>query len=185
MNLSNAYYPHKIFFRFGGMDFSVNDTWATDADDAGMKRALRNGTYADLNIYLQTNLSAPSSTPGGAPGTLLLGYCSLPATWVTPTTPRQYYYQDGCNVLAGSLPGGNVYGYNQGLTAVHEVGHWFGLLHTFQDYSCDPADTGDLIADTPQQSTATNGCPVGKDSCPLSPGADAVTNYMDYSSDRW
>lgn len=149
-----------------------------------MKRALRNGTYRDLNIYLQSDLSSASLTPG-APGTLLLGYCSLPATWVTPSTPPQYYLDDGCNILAGSMPGGNVYGYTQGLTAVHEVGHWFGLLHPFQDNTCDPADAGDFIADTPQQSTPTSGCPVGKDSCPGDPGLDAVHNYMDYSTDRW
>ena len=96
-----------------------------------------------------------------------------------------YFAQDGCNILAGSVPGGNVYGYTQGKTAVHEVGHWFGLLHTFQDQSCDPASAGDMIADTPQQSTPTNGCPKGKDSCPASPGLDAVNNYMDYSIDAW
>lgn len=149
-----------------------------------MKNALRNGTYADLNIYLQTNLSSPS-TAGSNTSTLLLGYCTLPATWVTTSTPRSSYVQDGCNVLAGSVPGGNVYGYNQGLTAVHEVGHWFGLLHVFQDYSCDPNDAGDMIDDTPQQSTATTGCPKGKDSCPTDPGLDAINNYMDYSTDAW
>lgn len=44
------------------------------------------------------------------------------------------YATDGCNVLAGSMPKAPlpVKGYNLGKTAVHEVGHWFGLLHTFQ-----------------------------------------------------
>lgn len=75
--------------------------------------------------------------------------------------------------------------YDQGKTAVHEVGHWFGLLHTFQDTTCASSDGGDYIDDTPQEATSTSGCPVGKDSCPASPGVDPVNNYMDYSSDAW
>lgn len=75
--------------------------------------------------------------------------------------------------------------YDQGKTAVHEVGHWFGLLHTFQDNSCEKGSSGDFIADTPQQLTATDGCPVGKDSCPGVEGVDAIGNFMDYSSDVW
>ena len=76
-------------------------------------------------------------------------------------------------------------GYNLGKTSVHEVGHWFGLLHTFQDNTCDAGDVGDYIDDTPQESVSTDGCPVGKDSCPSSPGNDPVHNFMDYSTDRW
>ena len=51
------------------------------------------------------------------------------------------YATDGCNVLAGSMPKAPfpVYGYNLGKTAVHEVGHWFGLLHTFQVYLLSPS----------------------------------------------
>ena len=70
----------------------------------------------------------------------LYRYCTLP----TPITydyggqtfqyPQSNWATDGCNVLAGSMPGSPVavYGYDRGKTAVHEVGHWFGLLHTFQ-----------------------------------------------------
>ena len=75
--------------------------------------------------------------------------------------------------------------YDEGKTAVHEVGHWFGLLHTFQDQTCEPGATGDFISDTPQEAVATEGCPVVKDSCPGQEGLDPVNNYMDYSSDAW
>lgn len=95
------------------------------------------------------------------------------------------YAMDGCNVLAGSMPLGPVAGYNEGKTAVHEVGHWFGLLHTFQNFTCKPGDLGDYIDDTPQESVSTDGCPTGKDSCPDSPGLDPIHNYMDYSEDTW
>lgn len=84
------------------------------------------------------------------------------------------------------MPGGPVPGYNLGGTAVHEVGHWFGLLHTFQGESCAPTDPGDYIDDTKQEAAQTLGCPVGKDTCPQLPGGgDPVWDYMDYSSDDW
>lgn len=87
---------------------------------------------------------------------------------------------DGCIVGSFSLPG-NKPPFNQGLTAVHEVGHWLGLLHTFQG-GCD-GKGGDFIADTPaEKSPSLFECPIGRDSCPDLPGLDPVQNYMDYSS---
>lgn len=74
-------------------------------------------------------------------------------------------------------------GNNLGRTAVHEVGHWFGLLHTFHGNSCE--GEGDLIDDTRQEKTSTSGCPVGKNTCPELEGVDPISNFMDYSSDEW
>lgn len=71
---------------------------------------------------------------------------------------------------------------------MHEVGHWMGLLHTFQGNTCRVGDPGDFIDDTNQQRVATQGCPAFfKDSCGLGPqrGGDPVENFMDYSSDFW
>ncbi|KAF1926871.1 uncharacterized protein M421DRAFT_422475 [Didymella exigua CBS 183.55] len=84
------------------------------------------------------------------------------------------------------MPDGLMDGFNKGKTAVHETGHWLGLLHTFEGYSCD--GPGDYIDDTPVESTATDGCPTDpkKQSCPSQqkPGeSDPIHNYMDYSID--
>lgn len=159
-----------------------------------MKQALRSGTYQSLNLYFQTNLSTYPYTYDAA--STLLGYCTLPTqiTYANPNAndaeteyPAYDYATDGCNILAGSLPQApfSVAGYDEGKTVVHEVGHWFGLLHTFQDNTCMPGDSGDYCDDTPQESQATSGCPAGKDSCPTIEGLDPINNYMDYSTDEW
>ncbi|KAL8996656.1 MAG: hypothetical protein Q9169_003880 [Polycauliona sp. 2 TL-2023] len=197
--LNTAYAPTGISFNLHPTTLTANSTWATNADESAMKSSLRQGTYSALNLYFQSHLSSPGTF--NDPSSFLLGYCELP-TSVTRTTcssstalsplsagcttrsePPTQYTTDGCNILLSSMPGGGMQTYDQGKTAVHEVGHWFGLLHTFQDNSCDRTSAGDFISDTPQEGVATDGCPVGKDSCPGAEGLDPIGNFMDYSSD--
>ena len=205
--LSTAYAKTGITFNLHPPTFTANTAWATNTDEHAMKSALRQGTYSALNLYFQSHLSSPGFE--NDPSSFLLGYCELP-TAVTRTSctsagglspngsgsgsgsgcttrtdlPTEYT-TNGCNVLLSSMPNGGMQTYDQGKTAVHEVGHWFGLLHTFQDNSCDKGSSGDFIADTAQEMSATDGCPVGKDSCPGSLGVDPIGNFMDYSSDAW
>jgi hypothetical protein len=172
--LNKAYSPSNIKFKRTVTTFTVNDAWAVgeSADAAAMKSALRNGTYATHNIYFMTDLTGS-----------ILGTCSLPSD-IGPGTPDpSSYNSDGCMIQANTMPGGNIYGFNLGMTAVHETGHWMGLLHTFEGYSC--SGNGDYVSDTPVQSTSTDGCPSkpAKDSCPQSAGNDPIHNYMDYSDD--
>ncbi len=188
--LNIAYRPANIVFAANPATYTIRNDWATDANSTSMKQALRKGTYKDLNVYFQTNLSTAPYTY--SPASTLLGYCTLP-TQITYTNgqggqteyPAIDYAIDGCNVLAGSMPGSPapISGYNEGKTAVHEVGHWFGMLHTFQGNTCAPTDGGDYIDDTPQEGVSTIGCPKGKDSCSRTPGLDPINNYMDYSTD--
>lgn len=171
--LNTAYNPYGISFNLLGTDFTTNDLWAVaaGADMAAAKTTLRKGTYNTLNIYFHTDFA------GGD-----LGTCSLPSA-VPPGADPALYVSDGCNVNANTMPGGTMMGYNKGGTAIHETGHWLGLLHTFEGYNCD--GPGDYIDDTPAQSVATNGCPAKppKDSCPTMTGVDPIHNYMDYSID--
>lgn len=74
-----------------------------------------------------------------------------------------------------------------GRTTTHEVGHWFGLYHTFnggcgQD-TCS-AD-GDYVCDTPPVANPNFSCNLSANSCSNdSPNLpDQVRNYMDYSPD--
>lgn len=166
--LARAFTDASIGFRLRGWFRHTNDTWASNGDDLGMKRALRRGGYSTLNIYFQSKLQAAPGTAGIPAGSILLGFCSVPAAGITTKTPAAAYVLDGCNILSSTMPGGTIFGYNEGASTVHEVGHWNGLLHTFQGNSCGALDYGDYVADTPQQATSTIGCPVGKDSCPKS-----------------
>ncbi|KAK5120065.1 hypothetical protein LTR85_006546 [Meristemomyces frigidus] len=171
--MNTAYNPYGISFQLQNTSITANDAWAVAAgsDMDALKQALRVGTYSDLNLYFHTDLS------GG-----MLGTCTLPSQ-VQKGTPPALYYSDGCNINANTMPGGSMTGYNLGKTAVHETGHWLGLLHTFEGYAC--TGTGDSISDTPIESASTNGCPTNpwKNSCPTVAGNDPVHNFMDYSTD--
>lgn len=75
---------------------------------------------------------------------------------------------------------GSTFGLNDYRTIVHEVGHWLNLKHIWGDGFC--GDDG--VADTPQQSTYTPGCPTGsRISCNNAPTGDMYMNYMDFTYD--
>ncbi|KAF2815557.1 extracellular metalloprotease [Mytilinidion resinicola] len=164
--MNSNYAPYGISFSLAGTDKTVDASWAVDGAELAMKKKLRKGDYKALNVYFQKEI-------GGN-----LGYCYFPDS---VSTGSDDFYYDGCSILFTSLPGGSATNYNEGKTVTHEVGHWFGLFHTFQGNSC--SGDGDSIADTPQQLNATRGCPVGRDSCPGVAGPDPIHNYMDYSYD--
>jgi len=117
-------------------------------------------------------------------GSGLLGYAQFPggpANTDGVVSDYRYFgssdYDDGSFIL--SAP------FDKGRTMTHEVGHFLGLFHTFQDGTCtDDYLTGDLCADTPGVATANYNCPTGTDSCPTPLGnPDMIENYMDYTDD--
>ena len=163
---------HGITFKLIETLYYYDDDWATGAYELEMKTAARQGTYADLNVYYLSDLF---ETSGG-----WLGFCNFPGS---VSTDSSIMIEDGCVVASGTLPGGSLAPYNEGVTSTHEIGHWFGLLHVFEGMSC--SGSGDLVSDTPQQTVATEGCPTSQDSCLDLEGLDNVHNYMDYSLDKW
>jgi hypothetical protein len=171
LSVLNDAFAGTATFVLAGTDTTTNDAWFAmepgTAAERDAKAALRIGTAEDLNIY--------SANPGSS----LLGWATFPSSY------RGSPQNDGVVILYSSVPGGGAVPYDEGDTATHEVGHWMGLYHTFQGGCGGPKNTskqGDLIADTPSESSPAFGCPVSRDTC-ASPGLDPIENFMDYTDD--
>ncbi|TQV98644.1 hypothetical protein V2A60_007639 [Cordyceps javanica] len=143
-------------FTVKGVDHTINAAWAQDQDEMGMKKQLRKGDYRTLNLYYLPTLGYN-------------GLCYFPEKVTSGSTK---FYRDGCTVRSDV--------HNNGQTTTHEVGHWLGLFHTFQD-GCDPVN--DMVADTPALINSWS-CNQNDDSCPDMPGKDPVTNFMSYGTCR-
>jgi len=160
--LNAAFAISNFQFSLLSVDRTNNSTWATGGDEAGFKAALAIDPAHTLNFYTG-NLS------GG-----LLGWSTFP--WQYGETS----FWHGVVCLYSSLPGGSTPNYNEGDTGTHEIGHYLGLYHTFQG-GC--SGSGDLVDDTPAESSPAFGCPVGRNTC-TSVGDDPIHNFMDYTYDN-
>lgn len=143
---------------------------------AQMKGLIQWDPYKYLNMWV------PEDILGG-----ILGYATF------PTQLNSNPNLDGV-VMNGEFFGrGNgtpVSSYNLGRTATHEVGHWLGLFHTFQNGCAGTSSTncnsqGDLVCDTPPTAQSNFGCPGTANTCTETPTdqVDQTMNYMDYVND--
>lgn len=163
--LNQAFRGTGYSFRLASVDRTDNTGYFRMVIGTGSERKAKQALAIDpahrLNLYTC------------APGQLLLGWAYYP--WSLP----EGHFMDGVVVHYGTVPGGTLDRYNLGGSAIHEVGHYLGLLHTFEN-GCEAP--GDYVDDTPYEASPAFGCQDGRDTCP-GPGLDPVHNYMDYSDD--
>ncbi len=75
-----------------------------------------------------------------------------------------------------------MFGYNNGRTATHEVGHWLGLRHIWGDANCGD----DYCSDTPPAQTKNFGLlthPYNIGVCAGNTTGEMFQNFMDYTDD--
>jgi len=170
--LNSVYNPIGFFFNLAESQQVYNPTWFNGYDELGMKESLRYGTAHDLNIY-----------------TLLGDYPLGSATY-----PFEYKFDpvwDGVMINYLTLPNimtdqGTPSEYERGFQLAHQVGHWLGLYHTFQDGCRAVTRGGDWIHSTPAEFSAASGCPIGRDSCTghvKFAGYDPIDNIMDFTAE--
>lgn len=164
--MNTSYALTGFRFELEKVNFIANNRWTNlefgNSTERNLKSSLRQGDSETLNVYIMPDLG------------WILGWATFP--WDYSSDP----IMDGVVISKDTLPGGKGFPYNEGATLTHEVGHWLGLFHTFQD-GC--FGSGDFVDDTPAQMDASSGCPLGNDSCKRQSGLDPVTNFMDYSDD--
>jgi hypothetical protein len=184
----------QIEFVLAGVTRTPNNTWftgiASESNEIAAKEAL-SGDWSPsvfLNLY--------TAQPGGG----ILGWATFPqdpCAFTSLPSCSAGHFIDGVVILWSAFGRNSpLPPFDQGRTATHEVGHWLGLFHTFQDdggsgcgSDTSPVCFGerDLICDTPSEAGPNfNVCPpAAVDSCNPSPdgGNDPIENYMDYSED--
>jgi len=191
--IQSLFAPHGITFTHTSAmrTWSVNSSWAGASRDNfnEMKEALHKGDYRSLNLYIRNITLADYG-----------GTCTNPwtAEEISHIPFPTRLLRDGCIVNTLSLPGSSHSFMNQGKTAVHEIGHWFGLFHTFEDQGirdgvnppnpCWSGNPDDDVVDTPKmRNVGTGVCNKTQNSCAEPAGQnpiyDPVENYMSYSSD--
>jgi hypothetical protein len=165
--LNDAYQPAGFHFnlaevlRYPDSPYFSDGCFPTTELGIRMKMELAIDPTRYVNIY-SCRLALP----------YIAGYGTLPNEF-PESDPRH-----GVVIDYGTVPG-SAPPLSLGHTLVHELGHYFGLLHTFQGGCGQPDDD---VSDTPAEAVPGYGCLLGRDSCPQE-GLDPVTNFMDYSDD--
>lgn len=169
--LNKSFAPVGIIFRYDPSTVKEieNTQWFLMDHGSSAEHTAKNSLHASpersLNFYT------------GGLSARLLGWATFP--WDLEGDRDR----DGVVIQCNTLPGGTAAPYNLGMTAVHEIGHWLGLYHTFQG-GCDAF--GDHVDDTVAHAKPNSGKPRpgdGQNNACVAGEQAPIFNYMNYVDD--
>lgn len=126
--------PFRFKFVREGTTQTINERWSQGASEFKdeMSKMVGNADFRKLDCFVSSSLRA-SKGRGET-----LGTATLPGSQVAGKG-------DGVYIRYDVLPGGGRLKNDLGYTLVHEIGHWLGLLHTFQQLATtDPCDAEEV-----------------------------------------
>jgi gliding motility-associated-like protein len=159
-------------------DSSSLTTETMETDDISLKNINRWAPTCYLNIWIVRDINSISMGSG------VIGYAYMPAA--------HGLNMDGIVIEAGYFGSSSI----NDCVGTHELGHYFGLYHTFEN-SCTNNNCltdGDMVCDTPPDQTTFSACVPSANSCNTDANdpstnnpfttdvADLSDDYMDYSS---
>ena len=179
--LNNAFAYINIRFSIRKIVYKVHKNWYLAFSSKKIKDRKYNNYYNHMIKNIDFNKSQLNVIINGCE---LLGQASFPFDNTYKTK------KDNIIIVKKTLPGLN--DSFTGDTLVHEMGHFFGLYHTFHNtINCTCKDennnfcvAGDLVSDTPPQNYCCfDGCDTTIKSCDGITTID-VKNFMGYNPDN-
>ena len=168
--LNKAFAKTRFVFELAHIDKTVNPSWHHKTFDhiKAMTSRLALDPEHFVNVYIV--------------GFEVGGFAFVP--WAYPEDSKMHGIWLNWVSMPRKAFGG---GWNdlEGKVFAHEMGHYLGLLHTFEGGCVNGTEVGDLVADTPAQDDGMNiyVCDENLDTCPDDPGNDPVHNFMNYTPD--
>ncbi len=166
----------------GGMAFCLATVDPNGAPTTGITRTQTTETWFDPDTETDDMKSAPKGISPWNPSQYLnIWVCDITSGATGGTVTVGYAYLPVGGVVGSGIDG-LVIDHNYGLgagerTATHEIGHYFGLLHPFDNGTCTDSDG---FSDTPITDSPTFSC--GNTNLMKCGTLTQYENFMDYAS---